>query len=447
MNNELIRELADEKYDPREVATRLAEFGPQEGAVVLEVLPTKAAAGAVENLAPRAAAEIFTHMEPSRAARLVEAMNRESAASVLGAMDPDDRVDLLAQLKPAVHVDLVQKLAAPQAAETRELEQYPPDTAGGIMTTQVTALPQNWTVEQAIAELRRIKQEVGQLYYVYVVDETRRLVGVLSMRDLILARPESTLAEIMIPGVKSVPATMDQEEVARLMRESRYLALPVVDADGCLRGLVTLDDVVDVIHEEATEDVQRMFGAGAEERLSSTWEFSFSKRIWWLLVNLGTAFMAGAVVAIFGRTVNKFSVLAVYIPIVSSMGSNAGAQAMSVAIRGITDGRTDRKLLHHVLSRELIVGFLSGIVVGITTALIAMAWQYHHGVMLGMIVGASLVITQTLACVSGAAIPFVMRRLGFDPAQSATIFATTITDIAGFATLLGLAALCAGWMR
>jgi len=153
------------------------------------------------------------------------------------------------------------------------------------------------------------------------------------------------------------------------------------------------------------------------------------------------------VVAAFGGTIGKLSVLAIYIPIVSSMGSNAGAQAMSVAIRGITHGRTDRKLLGHVLMRETIVGALSGVVIGVTTALIAMAWQYHHGIALGAVVGASLIVTQTLACVSGAAIPFIMRRLGFDPAQSATIFITTITDVAGFACLLGLATLCAGWMR
>jgi magnesium transporter len=315
------------------------------------------------------------------------------------------------------------------------------------MTTEVTALPKTYTVEQAVAELRHIHQKSGQLYYVYVVDDQRRLIGVLSMRNLVLAENSNVLETILIPNVKSVPATMDREEVARLMRSSRFLALPVVDADGRLCGLITLDDVVDVIQEEATEDVQRMFGAGAEERLTSSWQFSFSKRIWWLQVNLGTAFLAGLVVAVFGGTMQKLSFLAIYIPIVSSMGSNAGAQAMSVAIRGITQGRPSQTLLRHVLNRETIVGFLSGVVIGITTAIVAMIWQYHHGVALGIVVGISIIFTQTLACISGAAIPFIMRRLGFDPAQSAIIFISTITDIAGFALLLGLATICARWMR
>jgi magnesium transporter len=274
------------------------------------------------------------------------------------------------------------------------------------------------------------------------------LVGVLSMRNLVLAESDKILEGILIPNVKSVPATMDREAVAQLMRSSKYLALPVVDGEGRLQGLITLDDVVDVLQEEATEDVQRLFGAGAEERLSSTWYFSFSKRIWWLQVNLGTAFLAGLVVAIFGTTMQRFSFLAIYIPVVSSMGSNAGAQAMSVAIRGITSGRTDQKLIRHVLNRETIVGFLTGIIVGVTTAIIAAIWQHNHGgIALGAVVGLSVVLTQTLACVSGAAIPFLMKRMGFDPAQSATIFITTITDIAGFALLLGLATIFASLMK
>jgi magnesium transporter len=447
MSEEMQPEPGGEEFDPRDIARRVSLIGAEEAAVALEFLPPDVAAGAAEILAPQAAGEILRRMEPERAGGLISRMDRQAASNVLSAMAPDDRVHLLRHLKPQVHDALVRQLGAAQAAETRQLEQYPPHTAGGIMTTQVTCLHKDLTVEQAIAELRRIHRELGQMFYVYVVDEQRRLLGVLSMRDLILARPDSALERVMIPTVKSVPATMDREEVARQMRASRFLALPVVDADGRLCGLITLDDVVDVIQEEATEDVQRMFGAGAEERLSSPWQFSFSRRIGWLQVNLATAFLAGLVVAMFGGTIGKFSVLAIYIPIVSSMGSNAGAQAMSVAIRGITHGRTDRKLLVHVMTRETIVGALSGVVIGVTTALIAMAWQYHHGIALGAVVGASLVVTQTLACVSGAAIPFVMRRLGFDPAQSATIFITTITDVAGFACLLGLATLCAGWMR
>jgi magnesium transporter len=447
MSDDLVHELSGVQYDPREVAARVMGIEPQDGATILEILPPEVAAKVVENLPLNSARHILPRVESSRAAAIVARMNQPAAAAVLSAMAPDDRVDLLGQLDPTLHDALLRQLGAPEQAEARELEQYPPDTAGGIMTTQVNALPRDWTVEQAIVELRRIQAELGQLSYVYVVDELRRLVGVLSMRDLILADPQRPLSEVMIPHVKSVPTTMDQEEVSRQMRSSRFLALPVVDGESRLVGLITLDDVMDVIQEEATEDMQRLFGAGAEERLSSPWQFSFSRRIGWLQVNLATAFLAGAVVAAFGHIIGRFAVLAVYIPIVSGMGSNAAAQAMAVAIRGIDNRKIDRKLLRHVLGRELIVGFLSGIVVGITTAIIAVVWQFQYGMALGVIVGLSLLFTQTLACVSGAAIPVVMQRLGFDPAQSASIFVTTITDIAGFASLLGLATICAAWMR
>lgn len=447
MSEDLLHELKLEDFDAAEIASRISLIMPEDGAVALEVLPWRIAVDAAAKLDPKVASRILRYADPTHAARLMADLPQAQASAILAAMAPDDRVDLLEKLDRPLHDALVGRFSAAQAAQTRELEQYPADTAGGIMTTEVTALPAQLTVEQAIAELRRVHEQLGQLFYVYVVDEQRRLVGVLSMRDMILAKPGSTISQIMIPRVTSIPVTMDQEEVARLMHGTRYLALPVVDSDARLVGLVALDDVMDVIEEEATEDVQRMFGAGAEERLSSPWQFSFSKRIWWLQVNLATAFLAGGVVGLFGKTIGRFAVLAIYMPIVSGMGSNAGAQAMSVAIRGIAHGRTDRKLFRHVLQRELIVGALTGLIVGVVTALIAILWQYRHGAVLGLVVGVALIFTQTLACVSGAAIPFLMRRLGFDPAQSATIFATTVSDVAGFASLLGLAKLCERWLR
>lgn len=312
------------------------------------------------------------------------------------------------------------------------------------MTTEVTALAEGLTVEQAIGELRRLSEQNEQLFYVYVVDARGHLVGVLSMRDLILARPERRLNQIMIPGVRAVPVTMDQERVAEFFRKYNYLAVPVVDDHHRLLGIITVDDVVDVMEEEATEDVQRMFGAGAEERLLSPWTFSFRKRTVWLIVNLATAFLAGAVVSVFDSTINRLTVLAVYMPIVAGMGGNASAQAMSVAIRGLAVGKVDRAALRHVLVREFMVGVLTGVVIGIITAGVACLWQ--HSPMLGLLVGAALIINHTLACTTGAGIPFVMKRLGFDPAQSATIFATTVTDVAGFFSLLGLAYLCMRWL-
>jgi magnesium transporter len=360
-------------------------------------------------------------------------------------MDPDDRVDVLEHVTGKLHDELLHEMDAVEAAEVRTLEQYPPDTAGGIMTTEVTALYEHITVENAISTLRRLNEELEQMFYVYVIDSRQHLVGVLSMRDLILARPDSRLRQIMIPNVRSVPATLDQEEVARLVRRYGWLAVPVVDERGRLLGLITLDDVVDVIQEEATEDVQKMFGAGAEERLSSPWQYSFRKRIWWLEVNLATAFLAAWVISWFDDVIAALPVLAAYESIVSGMGGNAGAQALAVAIRGMALGESGSSLIWKVLYRETIVGLCAGLSIGVTTWLCAVFGifgfsQYNgHPVLVGFVIFLALTFNHVNACTTGAMLPFIMKKCGFDPAQSATIFATTFTDCGGFFATLWLA--------
>lgn len=421
------------------VAHHIEDLPAPDGAKVLSKLSNESAAEVAEILDPDTAGDILAEMDPTQAAEVIEDMEEAEASMVLAAMDPDDRVDILEHVKGPLHDRLVDEMDPEDRAEVRRLEQYPPDTAGGIMTTDVTFLLEDMTVEQAIAELRRLNDELEQMFYVYVVDRRGHLIGVLSMRDLIFAHADRKIGQIMRPNVTSVPATMDQEEVARKMRKYGYLAMPVVDERNRLVGLITVDDVVDVISEEATEDVQKMFGAGAEEKLTSPWQYSFQKRVWWLLVNLGTAFMAAFVVGMFEDTITRLSILAAYMPIVAGMGGNASAQAMAVAIRGIALGEVDRKLLRHILYREAIVGMLTGVVIGLVTGLIAYGFHHDHGITLGVVIATALFVNHTLACVTGVGVPFIMKSLGFDPAQSATIFATTVTDVCGFFVLLGLA--------
>lgn len=408
-----------------------------DGAAFLQDLSSAQAADVAEALDPQTAANILAEMDHALAASVISDMEAPEASTVLSYMDPDDRVDILDQLPPELHDRLVGEMDAPEAAEVHQLEQFPPDTAGGRMTTQVTALYEHITVDNAVSTLRQLSKELEQMFYVYVINKHRELVGVLSMRDLILAEPATLLSNLMIRNVRCVQASTDQEAVAQLMKKYGYLAMPVVDHNNRLLGLITLDDVIEVLEEETTEDVQRMFGAGAEERLSSPWHFSFRSRVWWLIINLGTAFLAGATVGVFKTTIEQIAVLAIYMPIVAGMGGNASAQAMAVAVRGIATGHVDRRLLRHVMSRELIVGLLTGIVCALITAAVCLLWQRNP--MLGVVVGLALVINHTIACASGAGIPFIMKRMGFDPAQSSTIFATTVTDVGGFFCFLGLA--------
>jgi magnesium transporter len=302
------------------------------------------------------------------------------------------------------------------------------------------ALPEGSTVGDAVDELRRHGDEAAPSY-VYVVDAAARLVGVVSMRDLVLARPATPLRRVMRTDVVSVGAADAPEAVARVLRRGRYAALPVVDRAGRLVGTVTADDVMDSIERDATEDVQQMFGAGPEERLTTPWHLSFRRRLPWLMVNLGLAAVGASVVGAFERTIGAWTVLAMYMPIVAGMGGNASAQAMAVAVRGIAVGDADRISLRRVVARELRVGAASGIVTGAAAAGVALVLHRGHGTLLGALVGTSLLINHTVACAWGAAIPFLMKWLGFDPAQSATIFTTTLTDVLGFFTLLGLASL------
>jgi magnesium transporter len=440
----------DPTETPQTIADRVEEISPADGAAELERLQFDRAAEVAGILDPETAGKILARMESDAAASVITAMPTPEASMVLAAIDPDDRVDILEHVSGSLHDELMREFTPEDAAEVRHLEQYPPDTAGGIMTTQVTSLAESLSVEEAIAELRRLQEELGQMFYVYVVDRRRHLVGVLSMRDLILSGPNMRLNQIMRPNVASVPATMDQEEVARIAQKYKYLAMPVVDSRNRLIGLITVDDLVDVITEEATEDVQKMFGAGAEERLLSPWQFSFRKRVGWLEVNLATAFLAAWVVSWFDDVINALPILAAYQGIVSGMGGNAGAQALAVAIRGMALGENAPGLLFRVLYREFICGLLTGIVVGVTTALCAAAGIFgkamykDHAILFGVVMCLALTLNHVNACVTGVLIPFAMKKLGFDPAQSATIFATTFTDCGGFFATLWLAKVIIG---
>ena len=434
---------------PNAVATRIEEIPAADGADVLEDMPAHRAADVAEYLDPDTAGRILSEMDPAMAANVLGGMEVPEASMVVAAMAPDDAVDVLEHLPARVHDAIVGEMEPDEAEEVRQLEKYPPDSAGGIMSPDVTALAEDLTVQQAVEELRRLNEELEQMFYVYVVDKRNHLVGVLSMRDLILARPERKLSQLMRTQVASVPVTMDQERVAQIMRRNKYLAMPVVDERNHLIGIVTSDDVADVLEEEATEDLQKMFGAGAEERLLSPWFFSFKKRFWWLEVNLATAFLAAWVISRFDNVISALPIIAAWQSIVSGMGGNAGAQALAVAIRGIALGESAPTLIGRVLYREFLVGLLEGLAIGLTCwacAAVGIFGHSNHSFLIGLIVFLALLFNHINACVTGVLIPFAMKRFGFDPAQSSTIFATTFTDCGGFFATLWLAQYFMKWL-
>ncbi|MBN1359002.1 MAG: magnesium transporter [Sedimentisphaerales bacterium] len=417
----------------------LAREHPADVAEVIQTMPALEGAQVLTALSPEAAADALGQMREEHAEQYVAELALDVAASAVHEMAPDDAADLLAELPQAHRDQILAGLDVEDRVQLETLMAYPSTSAGGIMSPDVTALSQDLTVPEAIGALRRIADESEQLYYTYVVDNDNRLAGVLSLHNLLFARGTQRLRDIMITSLVTVPADMNREEVATLFTKYGYLALPVVDADNRLLGIVTVDDVVGVIQDEATEDMHRMVGAGADEHVGSPVRFVLRRRIPWLLVNLGTAFLASSVVGAFESTLQQMTALAVLLPIVAGQAGNTGLQSMAVMIRGIATGETRGRRLTQMLSREVGIGLGTGVLIGLACALVCLFWRGDPW--LAAAIGAAMVACMLMATVSGALVPWCMKRLGFDPAQSASIILTTITDVAGFGIFLALGTL------
>jgi len=410
---------------PAEIAQRL-EGLPEEGALrLLRALPHELATAVLESLPPERSAQLLSKLAPREAGGFLEEMS------------PDDAVDVLERLPRREQAELLEQLPREEAQLFQRLITYPPDTAGGIMSPEVVALSKEMTVEEAIERLRRAAEEAETIYYAYVVDREGRLLGVLTMRDLILSPPERRLEELMITDVVKVEATQDVEEVARLFDRYNFLALPVVDSEGRLLGIVTMDDVLDVMQREATEDMHKLVGVAVEEQVFSPIPASLKRRLPWLYINLLTAFVAAGVVALFEGTIARMAALAVFMPIIAGQGGNAGVQTVTVIVRGIALGEIEPGEGGRALAKELALGALHGLLIGAPVAVVAALWQGDPW--LGLVVGLAMFLNLIIAGIFGAAIPLGLRLLGLDPALSASIFLTTATDVFGFLFLLGLA--------
>jgi magnesium transporter len=330
-----------------------------------------------------------------------------------------------------------------QARGLRTLVAYPPETAGGIMDPQVVSLAVDLRVREAVDLMRRAPRQ--SLYYLYVTDRDGVLHGVLSLRDLLLSGAEQPIRPLVNPKVESVPVGMDREEVAALMRERRFVCLPVVDDEQHLLGVVKHDEVLDTVGEEAFEDMQKMVGAGGDESALSPVSTVVRRRLPWLYVNLVTAFLASAVVGLFESTIAQVTALAVFLPIVSGQGGNSGAQALAVVMRGISLREIVPGSVWKVIWKEFFAGLLNGFTVAMVTGLAVGLWS--RSAAMGLVIGLAMTVNMGLAALAGTMIPLALKRLGRDPAQSSIIFLTTVTDIVGFASFLGFAALFMRYLK
>lgn len=416
---------------PEDAARAFEALHTEDGLRLFRNLPDDVAADLAERLTPSVAAPVFEQLEPEHALRLLSELAPRPASAIVHHLGDDVRERMLEQLPPAT------------ARQLRELFAYPAETAGAMMEPRVVSFPIDLTVDQATAAIRKARRD--SLHYLYVTKRDGSLVGVINMRDLLLADPQAKIEVLMRREVFSLPETMPSEEVVAQMRDRRFVALPVVDLDGRLLGVVKHDEAIETGQLEAFEDLQKMVGVGGDERALSPVSTVVKRRLPWLIVNLVTAFMAAAVVGVFEDTIARVAALAVLLPIVSGQGGNSGAQSLAIVMRGLALREILSGTRKRVIVKEVTAGLFNGIAVAAVTSAAVYCWKWNTG--LALVIFLAMIVNMVAASLSGAVIPMILKALGRDPAQSASIFLTTVTDIVGFASFLGFAVLFMEWLE
>jgi magnesium transporter len=412
---------------------------PADLAQIFSELPDKDREAAFSLLADRngrLAMEAISELGPEAGAGLLATRPAEEIARLAQEIPSDDAAALIDYLPEELSTAVLDLMRPRESGVVENLLEYDEQTAGRIMNPHVFALNEDMTVGEAIAELQG-NRDVEMVFYLYVVDERRHLVGVVSLRRLLLVSPETPLKRIMTADLISARVDMDQEEVARQVAAYNLLAIPVVDEENKLVGTITVDDVIDVMKDEATEDIYRLAGVSGDERVSTPAVESLRKRLPWLGVQLVTAFVAVAVVAFFLPTIAQVTVLAVFMPLVAWMGGNAATQTLTVIVRGIALGELSWSNSRKALTKEVAVGIGNGVALGVVAAVVAVL--VHGDPVLGVLLAGAMILNMFVAAAAGTLIPLGLRAANVDPALASSIFVTAVTDVFGFAAFLGLA--------
>ncbi|BCS33051.1 magnesium transporter MgtE [Luteitalea sp. TBR-22] len=415
-----------QKQHPADLAGVLGELPDRDRQTAFDVLLDRS---------PRHAMEALSELGPEIGAHLLEGRSAEEIARYVQELESDDAAAIIEALPEELSRSVLDLMRGKQDTEVEELLEYPEYTAGRIMNPNVFALSEELTVGEAITELQSAR-DVEMVFYLYTTDERNHLVGVTSLRRLLLVAPETPLKRIAGGEVLSVRVDTDQEEVARQVASYNLLAIPVVDLENKLVGVITVDDVIDVIKDEATEDIYRLAGVSSDDSVFSPALSSLRKRLPWLYVNLATAFLAAAVVKMFEATISQATALAVFMPVVAGMGGNAGTQTLTVIVRGIALGELTFVNSKKALFKEALVGLGNGVGIGVVAA--GAAWLVQGDGWLGMILALAMIINMFVAATAGTLVPLGLRALKIDPALASSVFITTLTDVFGFFAFLGL---------
>jgi len=415
------------------------DLHPADGAERLTSLNSEEVAQYIELVGASEALKVFEFVAFEKQKETLGHLPRSTVADLISLMSPDDRADLVEELDEKSQERLLSLIIQAERQNILKLITYPEDSAGAYMTTDYALLRPDATIRAALDQLRFQATKKETIYYVYVVDHARRLIGFVSLRDLIMARPDMQVHEIMNRNVISVRFDEDIEDVAKEMTHYDFLAIPVVDAEERLIGIITFDDVFDVMNEEATEDMYHLANLDTDEKVFSPLPRSVKLRVPWLLVNLCTALVASYTVSLFSETISSFVVLASLMPIVAGIGGNAGTQSLTVVVRALALGEIRAEGNWRVLVKQIGVGLFSGLICGLVMAGIAFIW--HKNVWLSMILWMAMTANLIIAGLVGSMVPIVLRKLKLDPALGSSIFVTMATDTGGFLIFLGLATL------
>lgn len=419
------------KLHPAEQADLLESLDNDERLKVLDVLG--------EHLEP----ETFAELDETVRDDVVDHMGHEKIADVIAELDSDDAIEVIEVLDEADQKGILDAIPAEDRTIIEETLSFPEESAGRLMQRELVAVPEHWTIGQTIDFMRANaddeEADLPEVFYdIFVVDPAHKPVGMVGLSRVLQAKRSARIIDLKLDDhdMQVIPVTMDQEEVAYVFRKRDMTSAPVVDDGGRLVGAITIDDVVDVIHEEFEEDLMRLGGVQEDDLYSAAVDTTKS-RFTWLLVNLGTAVLASWVISMFEGTLDQIVALAILMPIVASMGGNAGTQALTVAVRSLATRELTAANAMRVVFKEVIVGGINGILFAILIGVIA--WLWFNDPYIGSVIAMAMVVNMLVAGLAGVTIPLLLDKMGADPAISSSIFLTTVTDVVGFAAFLGLA--------
>jgi magnesium transporter len=419
----------------RRLAARLLE---DDALLLLEDLDRSELSRLFDILGDEALADVVALLDERDAADVLERMSVGQAADILEEIDPDDATDIIGEVEPEFHDDILVAMEPEEAAELRELMAYPPDSAGGIMTPAFVAISPGMRADQAIAALRRVAEEAETVNYVYVLDDDERLLGVLSLHRLVLTRPETRVGDLMYTDIITVRVDTDQEVAARLLTDRNLLALPVLDLDGRLAGIITADDVHDVLEEEATEDIERLGGSAplTEPYLRASPLLLFRKRIVWLLVLFFAQFVTLAIYDHYEGIAAQEALLSIFVPILIGTGGNVGSQTVTTVIRAMALGEAGPRHFFRIIGKEAVTALALGVVMGV---LMFARGSWRGGTEFGLTVGLTVLVLVMWAAIVGAILPLALSKLKVDPAVVSAPFITSVVDGTGLVIYFTLA--------